>query len=156
VTVRPSHALALVVAMAAGCGGDDAAERYRREANAICREAQRAARDVPAPGTAKGLADALENALAKARRLDRRLDRLDPPEELEADHRANLGDSRRGRRLFEQLVAELRSADGEAAGGEILKRRLPALARLIERGNARARRMGIEDCVADELAPPGA
>jgi hypothetical protein len=146
----------LLLGALAGCGGGEDAERYREKANAICRDGREAARRASGPDTIDGLAESLEELLRISRPFDRRFARLEPPGELRKDHDGAVADARRAERLFTGLIEDLRAAEGDEEGVLVLRRGLTPLARLIERSNERAARMGLEECDTDPIAPPGA
>jgi hypothetical protein len=88
--MKTALALVLCVLALAGCAGDGAptAEEYRTEATEICQTATLEAAELDPPSDdAASVAEYGEAAAAIREREAVALDELEPPEELEADHR---------------------------------------------------------------------
>jgi|Tabmets5t2r1_1033131.scaffolds.fasta_scaffold06116_2 hypothetical protein len=153
--VQPHGLLATLAAAALagvlGCGEEDrAATDYRRQANAICAQAERRIEALPAPATPDGLERYLRRGLAIAKRYDRRLRALEAPAELRAEHLRAGRLSRRGEVLLESLLDDLGAG---LPSPETLGRKLPKLERTVRESNALAERMGLDECVTPLTLP---
>lgn len=123
---------------------------YRREANALCRRAERKADALPEPQSPDEIASTFEDVLDLARRYDPRFAALDPPAELTSAHRDLVRENKRRERYLQGLVGKLRASDDQPA---TLIAALPELRKLIQDSNALARGAGLKDCVGEVPAP---
>lgn len=143
--------LLAVAATLAACGGDDALtpKEYRGEARTICAEADRATQAVerPTKTTNAAIASYFERLMKVNRRTSEEFAKLEPPEQLEAEHKEALSANREGVKEVEKLVAELRRG-GDARA--LLQAAQGRLADLSRRSGAAARALGVPECAQQE------
>jgi hypothetical protein len=151
-TVRASLAVVVltVVAGAAGCGGQSAAERWRIKADNACLEARTAiARLGPIQGF-DGIRDVARDTRPVAQRAIARLRALDPPGDLRGASAATIAALERELPLVDQVA--------RAAG----RRDRSAILRLAGEGRSRERtvaaaahRAGLKQCGSQGQTPGG-
>lgn len=141
--------LVIVVAAAltlAACGGSALSTgEYRRQARAICTDADRASEKVTAPtrATNAAIADYFKRILAVNDRTTRRFEELEPPEDLQDAHEDALAANRAGVDEVRKLVAELEEGGDATAVLQDAPQRLEGLVR---RSREAARRLGVPEC----------
>ena len=162
--MRPRSALVAVLAGAAllvptGCGGDDegnaaseagplTAAEYRKQGNALCEEAIRDAERIPVPSADEEIADYLEQLFDSSEGVTDDFEKLDPPEELSADHEKAVELNRETESKFDAIVDRVRRSDSPRTAA---LRELRELAPEIERGEALNEKLGLDEC--NEVAP---
>ena len=146
---------ALLLIALAGCGGSDddglSAAEYRKQANKLCRQSERVADRLPEAKAPDELDELFERILEVTKPYDRRLDALVPPAELRARHERAVREGDRQERYVRGLVQDLRRSDDPIP---TLRKEFPKLLKMVDRSNALARSLGVDDCV-EELTPPG-
>ena len=139
-----------------GCGEDEkdsskedskaGAAEYRREGNALCRQAEKEVERLPQPTDPQGLGDYFDEGADVTQKYTKRFEALRPPADLRTLHQQAVRDNEEGIRYFRRLAREFRSSDNPTA---TFKAELPGLIRLVEKGNRISRRLGLNDCVED-------
>jgi hypothetical protein len=142
---RFAAALLAAAAGLPGCGDDSggdqlSATEYRERANRICREAEREARRLERAS----VREQLEQSADAAERSQERFEQLEPPDELRDKHDEAV---RKGREALELLREAQREFEGDRAGSVLGV--VGELERVVREGNAVARELGLDDCVAD-------
>jgi len=140
-------AAAGAIAALAGCGGDRpktlSAAGYRRQASAICVDANRRAGAVERPRNLAGLRRYLDRTLVIVEQDTDRLRRLEPPAQLRSGHAAAL-------RVQDAAIRRLRALRGEldAARPSVsaLRRGLADVQRLGDEADRRFRALGLQRC----------
>jgi len=141
-------AAAGAIAVLAGCGGDGqpkapSAAEYRREASAICVDANRRAGAIKRPRDLAGLRRFLDQTLVIIEQDTDRLRRLRPPAALRSGHAAAL-------RVQDAAIRRLRALRGEldAAHPSVraLRKGLGEVQRLGDEADRRFRALGLERC----------
>jgi hypothetical protein len=144
-------AIAALVALAAGCGGDDglSPDEYRSQARQICNDARRATRTVEQPTrtTNAAIADYFSRLLSVNERTAKRFGALEPPEDLKDAHDEALRANRDAVTEVRRLVAELREG-GDAT--ELLQGAQGRLTDLASRSRAAAQRLRVPECAREE------
>ena len=146
--------LPLVLVLSAtlvACGGDDplSMEEYRAEAKVICEDATRSTRAVEPPTrtTNEAVAGYFKRLIAVTKRSSDRFGKLEPPEDLEAEHDAALKANKAGVNEVERLIAELeRGGDARA----LLQNAQTRLEDLSRRSDEAARALGVPQCARQE------
>ena len=147
----------LLIALAGCAGSDDdgggslSAAEYRKQADKLCRQSERAADRLPEAKSADDLDELFARILEVTKPYDRRLDALEPPAELRERHERAVREGDRQERYVRRLVRDLRRSDDPIS---TLRNEFPKLLKLVDRSNANARSLGVDDCV-EELTPPG-
>ena len=161
----PRPALVAVLAGAAllvpaGCGGDDdeetsgseggplTAAEYRKQGNALCKDALSAVERIPVPSSEGQIGDYLERVFDASEGLTDDFEKLDPPAQLRADHEQAVELSRKSEDQFDAIVERVReSGDPRAA----TLRELRKLAPEIERSEELNEKLGLDEC--NEVGP---
>jgi hypothetical protein len=110
--------LAALVLVLAGCAGDDgpSADEYREQATAICETATRDAAELERPEDDAASVAEYATAAAEIREIEAvALDALEPPGELEAEHRRLVNASGAIVRSLRDLAAAAEREDRAAA-----------------------------------------
>ena len=128
------------------CGGDDGLSKaeYRKQANALCRQANADLAKIPAPSDVAGLKDYVTKAKQVTTKAVDKMDALQPPEDLKADHDAHIADGRKVISMADELGKAAASND-QAAFERLTKEG----DRMDEISDKRAERMGLTDCADD-------
>ena len=141
---------AIVLALAAGCGGDDgpSAEDYVRQGNEVCREAAADAKDIERPSgdSSEAVAEYANAFLPIARRRFEGLRALEPTEEDQRFHERLIEEQ-------ERYVAAVETL-GEAAGREdraTSARAAQEGARAAGRSALLFRELGLDTCAAQSF-----
>ncbi len=135
----------------AGCGGDEksddgasgasplTAAEYRKQGNALCKEAVREVGAIPEPNAPDEIAGYLNDEFVK----------LQPPEELRADHERAVELGEESQKTFDGVIERVRAAsDPQAALREEFRKLVPEL----ERAQKLNTRLGLEEC--NGIGPP--
>jgi len=145
----------LALVAATGCGGDDESggalskAEYRKQGNAICKDALREVEGIPAPTSPEGIADYLEKVFDTGEKFNDEIVELEPPEELRADHERAVGMTDEFEQAFDKLVERVRNAsDPQAAVQREFRKLAPDIARS-QKLNAR---LGLDAC--NKVGPP--
>lgn len=150
---RAGLAAVLLATALQGCGPDSrddglSATEYRERGNRLCREATELGKGLPQPKTERDLTRLLERTVKESNRFQARFERLEPPDELRADHQRSQREGREAIEVFEDAVKRIHAGEGPQRTVAKLASRLNEL---VERGNATARRLGLNDCVSARL-----
>ena len=132
-----------------GCGRDDAAD-YREKGNELCREAAREVERLDTPLTADELVRFFERATDIAARSQDEFAALDPPDELEQVHERAVREGNRQERFVRDLIERMRASEQPQ---RLIQDELDRFQRMIRRGEALNRRLGLEEC--NEVGLPG-
>ena len=155
---RAASALALTALLtAAGCGDDDedtqkeeggalSAAEYRKQGNALCRDAISKAGKVPPPQSPDEIADYTERLFDLAHSYNDDFEALEPPKELRRDHEQAVRLSEDSKQETDELVKRVRRAKNPAAAVQREFRRL-ARSPTFKRSLGVTRRLGLKDCL---------
>jgi len=145
----------LALVAATGCGGDDESggaltkAEYRKQGNAICKDALSEAEGIPAPTSPEDLDDYLEKLFDSVEKANDEFVALEPPEELRADHERAVELTDESEQASETLIERVREApDPQAA----VQREFRKLGPLLARGEKVNARLGLDDC--NRVGPP--
>lgn len=161
--VRTSLAAALAGAAlvtGAGCGGDDSegeksgggaltAAEYRQQGNALCKKAASEVEGILAPSSPEGLPDYLEKVFGASKKVTDEFVKLEPPQELRADHEQAVKLSLESEKIFDALIERVREAPNPQAA---VLRELRTLAPELEKAEKVNTRLGLDEC--NETGPP--
>lgn len=138
-------ALAVALALLAGCGGDDDPggdpQAYRTDGDRICRDYQEAIAKLGQPDALSDLGPYIEKALPVLSRTVGQIERLDPP----ADQRDAYEAFRDQARQTVERAKALREAAADADADEV-QRLLKDAATASERRKALAADAGLDAC----------
>jgi hypothetical protein len=145
----------------AGCGGDEksddgasgasplTAAEYRKQGNALCKEAVREVGAIPEPNAPDEIAGYLEEVFDASEQVNDEFVKLQPPEELRADHERAVELGEESQKTFDGVIERVRAAsDPQAALREEFRELVPEL----ERAQKLNTRLGLEEC--NEIGPP--
>ena len=151
----------------AGCGGDDDEEKsgsegapltaaeYREQGNALCTDTIGEVERIPEPSSEDELADYLERVFDVSVGVTDDFEKLDPPDELRADHDKAVEIARESEELFDGVLERVRESDNPRAAtlSEFRK-----LAPVIKRSEEINEKLGLDECneVGPSSEPPGA
>jgi hypothetical protein len=136
------------VAVAAGCGGGDngglSESEFREEANAVCEDTLKEAKEIEAPASPEEIPDYVERLVPLVEGGLERLRALRPPADLQEDYD----------RMLEETEKAIDSADAlTAAVGETDTARLQealAAGNAANRASDRlATKLGLDECAAE-------
>ncbi len=144
----------------AGCGGDDDGEgasdggsltaaEYRKQGNALCKDAIREVRAIPEPKSPDEIADYLEEVFETSERVNDEFVALEPPEELRADHERAVELSEESEKTFDELIERARDASDPPAA---VQREFRKLVPELEKAQELNTRLGLEEC--NKVGPP--
>ncbi len=139
----------------AGCGGDEESgndassggplttAEYRKQGNALCKDAIREVRAIPVPKSPDAAVGYLEKVFDTSERVNDEFAQLEPPEELQADHERATELSEEVEESFDGVIERLREAsDPQEALRDELRKLVPEL----ERAEKLNTRLGLEEC----------
>jgi hypothetical protein len=140
---------ALVVLLAAGCGGSDGQshEEFANEANRICREGEAnvsAIADAAQGGSPEEVAGAIDEAAGEFEPVLQRLRGLEPPEDIRTRWDAFLDDIAEGTELLGEVADAVRT--GDRAEGTRLAARYEEIARATK---PFAEQYNLDSCLSD-------
>ena len=146
--------------LTAGCGGDDDSEtggggdaltaaEYRKQGNALCREAKAEVERIPAPTTPGGLADYLEKTFDIAIESSEEFEGLNPPAQLREAHLESVRQTDEARAKFEAAVEAVRRSGNPI---QTVQTELRKLAPLLEESERLNRELGLAEC--NEIGAP--
>jgi hypothetical protein len=155
----------LALGAAAGCGGDDSSEEsggesasgggaltaaeYRKQGNALCKDAVREVEAIPAPRSPEDVADYLEKVFDSSEKVNDEFMKLEPPEDLRADHKRAVELSNESEKTFDGVAKRVREASNpQAAVVSELRKLAPAL----EQAEKLNTKLGLDEC--NETGPP--
>ncbi len=158
--IAPALACAALAA-GAGCGGDEdsgdgasgggplTTAEYRKKGNALCKKAVREVGAIPIPKSPDGIADYLEKVFDTAEQVNDEFGKLEPPEELHADHERAVELAEESEKIADGVIERVRSAsDPQAAVQREFRKLVPELEK-VQKLNTR---LGLEEC--NEVGPP--
>ncbi len=133
----------------ASSGGPLTTTEYRKQGNALCKDAVREVAAIPVPKSPDAIADYLEEVFDTSLRLNDEFVALEPPEELRADHEQAVELSDEFEKTFDRIVERVRDAsDPQAAVQREFRKLVPELEE-VQKLNTR---LGLEEC--NEIGPP--
>ena len=151
----------LALAAATGCGGDDedgesasgdgplTAAEYRKQGNALCKDAVREVEAIPVPTSADDIGDYLETVFDASKKVNDDFVKLEQPEELRADHGRAVELSEEAEKTFDEVVERVRDAPNPQAA---VQREFRKLAPDLARAEKLNTRLGLDEC--NETGPP--
>jgi hypothetical protein len=123
------------------CGAETlTAEQYRERGNRLCREADREARRL-AHGSLRTQVEKIADA---ADRSQERFERLEPPEELRANHDEAVRLGREALELFREAERNF-----ERDGADALLNEIEEIDRVVREGDEVSRELGLTACATD-------
>ncbi len=145
----------------AGCGGDEESgdgassggplttTEYRKQGNALCKDAVREVEAIPVPKSPDAIAGYLEEVFDTSEQVNDEFVKLQPPEELQADHERAVELSKEFEKTFDGVIERVRGAsDPQAALRDEFRKLVPEL----ETAQKLNTRLGLEEC--NEIGPP--
>ncbi len=144
-----------------GCGGDEESgddassggalttAEYRKQGNALCKDAVREVGAIPVPNAPDEIAGYLEEVFDASEQVNDEFVKLQPPEELQADHERAVELAEESQKTFDGVIERVRDvSDPQAALREEFRKLVPEL----ERAQKLNTRLGLEEC--NEIGPP--
>lgn len=145
----------------AGCGGDEesgdgasgdgplTAAEYRKQGNALCKDALREVEAISAPKSPDAIAGYLEEVFDISERVNDEFAGLEPPDELRADHERAVELGEESEKTFDGLLERVRDASNPQAA---VREEFPKLAPELEEAQKLNSRLGLDEC--NEIGAP--
>ncbi len=159
VSVLAAATLLVPAACGGGEGGSEEASlstaEYRKQGVALCKETLRKVERIPVPSSEDKVADYLEQVFDTSQGVIDEFEKLDPPEELRADHEKAVELGRESEGLFDALIERVRKSESPRAA---TLREFRKLAPEIKRSEELNEKLGLDECNEVGPAPeqPGA
>jgi hypothetical protein len=150
----------LTLLVPAGCEGGEGedesasegasltAAEYRKQGVALCKEALRKVERIPVPSSEDKVADYLDQVFDASQGVTDEFEKLNPPEELRADHEQAVELSRESEKKSDAFVDRVRESDDPRAAA---LREFRKFAPEIKRSEQLNEKLGLEEC--NEVGP---